>query len=113
MDKDVPDHVSTRIISQREALVDGVLFQWWAVGERPALVTVRTPVFGSATEFTLGPVEACAHELAKKLLAQHYERAAVAKAQARSAPQSPLDKPGWFEPGNTDYSSTTTILELR
>lgn len=113
MDKDVRTHISTRIISHRQLTVDGVTFQWWAVGEHPSLVTVRSPIFGSATEFTLGDVDAFAHELARGLLKQHYSRAAAAKAQAKAQakpPVSPLRKPGWFEPGSTDYSSTTTVL---
>ena len=111
MDKEVPDCISTRIISQRELVVDGVLFQWWAVGERPALVTVRTPIFGSATDFTDGDVAAFADVLANRLLAEHYARAAAAKAgEKQKPPVSPLTKPGWFEPGSTDYSSTTTVF---
>jgi len=112
MDKDVPDHISTRIISQRQLVVDGVVFQWWAVGDRPALVTVRTKVFGSATKFTREEdVAAFANVLSKKLLAQHYARAAMAKGQvAKKGPESALKKHGWFEPGSTDYCSTTTVF---
>jgi hypothetical protein len=110
VDKDVRDVISTRIISQRELLVNGVVFQWWAVGESPALVTVRAKIFGSATEFTDADVAEFANILAAKLLAQHYARAAAANArQPAKPPVSPLNPPGWFEPGSTDYSATTTV----
>jgi hypothetical protein len=110
--KDVPDCITTRIISQRELVVDGVPFQWWAVGERPALVTVRTPIFGAATEFTEGDVAEFAAVLAKRLLAEHLARAAAVKAGNAMKPPEPvaLKKPGWFEPGSTDYSATTTVF---
>jgi len=46
---------------------------YWAVGEWPALVTVRAKVFGNATEFTRDDdVASFANVLSKKLLAQHY-----------------------------------------
>lgn len=103
MDKDVHDQATTRIISQRELAIDGVLFQWWAVGERPALVTVRAKVFGSRSDLTNGDVAAFATALASKILLEHYLRADRAyKARA----QPTLQIPGWFEPGGTDYSST-------
>ncbi len=108
MAKSVPDHVSTRIISQRELTVDGVPFEWWAVGEQPALVTVRTPLFGTLTEFTTGDVAQFAASLARKVLAQHNVRAAVAKKSAgtKTATVPVLKKPGWFEPGSTDFTTT-------
>jgi hypothetical protein len=103
MDKDVPGHITTRIISQRKLTVDGVPFQWWAVGERPALVTVRTPLFGALSDFTGGDVAVFAATLAKRVLADHNPRA----EKARKVERTPaLERPGWFEPGNTDYSST-------
>ena len=71
MDKEATEHISTRIISQRELNVDGVPFSWWAVGERPTLVTVRTPIFGALSDFTDGDVAVFAEALAKKLLADH------------------------------------------
>jgi hypothetical protein len=112
LDKDVPDSISTRIIGQRTLTADGVQFQWWAVGERPALVTVKTPIFGSATDFTDGDVAEFAVVLAKRLLAEHYARAAAAKAgrAVQPPPPSALKRPGWFEPGSTDYSATTTVF---
>ena len=102
------DHVSTRIISQRELTVDGVPFEWWAGGEHPALVTVRTPLFGSLTEFTAGDVAELAAALAQKLLAQHNARPAAAKkpADAKTATVPVLNKPGWFEPGSSDFTTT-------
>ncbi len=106
MGKDVSEHISTRIISQRELNVDGVPFSWWAVGERPALVTVRTSIFGSLSDFTNGDVAMFAEVLAKKLLADHMAR----HQNARKAADVPvLKKPGWFEPGSTDNSETATI----
>lgn len=107
MEEDIPEHISTRIISQRELVIDGVPFHWWAVGEKPALVTVRTPIFGALTEFTDGDVAECAAALAKKLLSQHSARARAARKAAHKAPDwSALEKPGWFEPGNTDFTET-------
>lgn len=103
MDKNLPGEIRTRIIGQRELVVDGVPFQWWAVGESPALVTVRAPLFGSLTEFTTGDVAEFATELAKKLLAQPRKDP---KPAPRRPSRSALEKPGWFEPGNTDFSST-------
>jgi hypothetical protein len=76
MSKDRPEHIRTRIISQREVIVDGVAFEWWAVGEHPALVTVRASLVGSHSKFTDGDVAECAASLAKELLAQHRARAA-------------------------------------
>jgi hypothetical protein len=105
MDKNLPEQISTRIIGQRELVVDGVPFQWWAVGDGPTLVTVRAPLFGSLTEFTNGDVAEFATELAKRLLTQP-----PARSEPKPAPRRPnssaLEKPGWFEPDNTDFSST-------
>ena len=84
MSKDAPEHVSTRIISQRELIVDGAPFEWWAVGELAA-------------------------SLAKELLAQHYARAGRSPTGKKlpSEPASGLNKPGWFEPGDAvDFSTT-------
>jgi len=109
LSKDAPEHISTRIISQRELIVDGAPFQWWAVGEHPALVTVRSSVFGSSTKFTDGDVAEYAASLAKELLAQHYERAGRSPTGKRlpSDTMSGLNKPGWFEPGaDVDFSTT-------
>jgi hypothetical protein len=107
--KDGPEHISTRIISQRELIVDGAPFQWWAVGENPSRVTVRSSVFGSITRPTDGDVAELAASLAKELLAQHYERAGPSPTgrKLRSEPASGLNKPGWFEPGEAvDFSTT-------
>lgn len=105
MSKDVPEHDRTPC----ELIVDGAPFQWWAVGEHPAFVTVRSSVFGSLTKLTNGDVAAVAASLAKELLAQHYERAGRSPTgkKLRSEPASGLDKPGWFEPGDeVDFSTT-------
>jgi hypothetical protein len=107
MDNEVTEHISTRIISQREVNVDGVPFSWWAVGERPALVTVRTPIFGSLSDFTNGDVAVFAETLARKLLADHQARN---RHPRKPADVPALKKPGWFEPGSTDYTATTTIF---
>jgi hypothetical protein len=107
--KDAPEHISTRIISQRELIVDGAPFQWWAVGEHPSLVTVRSSVFGSITRFTDDDVAGFAASLAKELLAQHYARAGRSPTGRKlpSQPASGLNKPGWFEPGDAvDFSTT-------
>jgi hypothetical protein len=107
MDNEVTEHISTRIISQREVNVDGVPFSWWAVAERPALVTVRTPIFGALSDFTNGDVAVFAETLARKLLADHQAR----NPHLRKPADVPaLQKPGWFEPGSTDYTATTTIF---
>jgi hypothetical protein len=106
--EDRPEHTSTRIISQRELVVDGAPFQWWAVGEDPALVTVRSAVFGSMTKFTDGDVAQVAASLAKELLAQHYARAGRSPTgRALKSENTGLNKPGWFEPGDAvDFSTT-------
>src|SRR5512147_1259728 len=92
------DHTSTRIISHREVTVDGVQFRWWAVGEHPALVTVRTAVFGSLAEFTYDDCSEFARSLAQKLLAQHYQRSkAGGSSKTAHANVAALEKAGWFE----------------
>ena len=108
MSENRPEHISTRIISQRELVVDGAPFQWWAVGENPSLVTVRSTVFGSLTKFTDGDVAQFAASLAKELLAQHYARAGrLPTGKALKADNTGLNKPGWFEPGDAvDFSTT-------
>ena len=108
MSKDAPEHAGTRNVSQRELVVDGAPFQWWAVGERPALVTVRSSVFGSSTKLTDGDVAECAGSLARELLAQHYQRAGrSANGKRPTDTTSGLKKPGWFEPGDdVDFSTT-------
>jgi hypothetical protein len=106
--KDRPEHISTRIISQRELVVDGAPFQWWAVGEHPSLITVRSAVFGSMTKLTDGEVAQVAASLARELLAQHYARAGRSPTgKALKSDNTGLNKPGWFEPGDTvDFSTT-------
>ncbi|HEY3515519.1 MAG TPA: hypothetical protein VGL98_00635 [Gammaproteobacteria bacterium] len=108
MSKDRPEFISTRIISQRELVIDGAPFQWWAVGEHPSLVTVRSAVFGSMTKFSDGDVAQVAASLAKELLAQHYARAGRSPTgKALKLESTGLSKPGWFEPGDAvDFSTT-------
>ena len=108
MSKDRPEFISTRIISQRELVIDGAPFQWWAVGEDPSLVTVRSTVFGSMTKFTDGDVAQVAASLAKELLAQHYARAGRSPTgKELKSSSTGLNKPGWFEPGDSvDFSTT-------
>ena len=108
MSKDRPEHVSTRIISQRELVIDGAPFEWWAVGEHPALVTVRSTVFGSTTKFTHGDVAQVAASLAAELLARHYARAEQsAPGKEPKSDTTGLKKPGWFEQGDVvDFSTT-------
>ena len=94
------EHDSTRIIGQRELTIDGVPVQWWAVGTRPTLVTVRARFFGSLSEFTAEDPVHCALTLATRLLNEHYERAAAARQRDRSSSggsRSVLNKPGWFD----------------
>jgi hypothetical protein len=109
MGKKVGEHDSTRIIGQRELNVDGVPVRWWAVGERPTRVTVRTRVFGTLSEFTDDDPADYAIALAKRLLKRHYDRAAAARraGQPSSGDGSVLKKAGWFEEGDeVDFSST-------
>ncbi len=92
------DHVSTRIISHRKVTVDGVQFRWWAVGEHPALVTVRAAGFGSLAEFTEDDRSAFARGLAQKLLARHYQRAQKGTTGTTARVDvGALEKAGWFE----------------
>ena len=111
MSKDAAGHVSTRIISQRELIVDGAPFQWWVVGEHPSLVTVRSSVFGSMTKFTDGDVAEFPESLAKELLSQHNARAGGSPRGRRLPPDTTtgLNKPGWFEPGHDVHFSTTVF----
>lgn len=102
-EQDVHDHATTRIISQREFVIDGVLFQWWAVGEEPALVTVRAKIFGTRSDLTNGDVAAFATALASKILLEHYLRAD--RACKACAPPA-LQIPSWVVPDATDFTST-------
>jgi hypothetical protein len=87
------DSTSTRIIS-RESVCDGVQFSWWSVGERPSLVTVSSPVFGSKNGFTDADPEAFAMELMRKLLPKGAPKTERRQSDGNS---DPLTKPGWFE----------------
>ncbi len=74
------DSVSTRVIKSTAFEVDGAAFQWWAVGEAPTLVTVRSRIFGVDTGFTDGDPAELAVELATGLLRNHYTKARVLQA---------------------------------
>lgn len=98
------DLVSTRVIANRELEVDGAKFQWWAVGENPTLVTVRSPIFGSRAKFTVVDPAYFAERLAKTILLEHYRRATAYRSerneQRPQQPATPIDafkKPGWFK----------------
>lgn len=93
------DTTSTRVIGRRELRVDGAPFQWWAVGERPMLVTVRSGVFGSLAEFTDGDPGEVAMTLAKRILTEHYERARKLK---HSVPASDASQPAEEPPAAAD-----------
>jgi hypothetical protein len=81
-------------IVNRELLVDGVTFEWWAVGEHPSLVTVQAASFGRRARFTRGDQRAFARELAKSLLAQHCERAALLREASQKQPaQASVEDP--------------------
>jgi hypothetical protein len=103
-----PDEaVTTRIITNRQLVHEGVTFNWWAVGDDPALVTISNSLFGSLQQFTHGDPQTFALSLAKKLLNEHYARA----EQIRQAERKPdegssasLSKPGWFENPPEDAS---------
>ena len=91
------DAVSTRIVS-KGLVCDGVKFQWWAVGEDPSLVTVRSSVFGSLNGFARSDAETFAMTLARNLLRQHYDSARTEQpAPEPIADANPLAKPGWFK----------------
>ncbi|HEU4620316.1 MAG TPA: hypothetical protein VFV10_19930 [Gammaproteobacteria bacterium] len=90
------DSVSTRLIS-REAVCDGVRFHWWSVGERPALVTVTSSLFGTKNGFTDADPETYAQQLMRTLIPEP-----AVKSERRRKPNpgpspSALDKPGWFK----------------
>jgi hypothetical protein len=45
--------------------------------------------------------------LGRKLIAQHHARVNPSRKAAPAVARiSVLEKPGWFEPGSTDFSST-------
>jgi hypothetical protein len=110
----------------RTLICQGSPFDWWVMGERPALVTVSSAAFGKLNAFTDSEPEAFAMDLARQLLEQHAEqrdpsgadtgvgaeRASAADggeagadtvantaAEAAAAPIAPsaLKMPGWFE----------------
>ena len=102
------DIVSTRVVTNRQLVCDGAAFEWWAVGDDPSLVTVRSQIFGSLQAFTHGDIAVFAMSLARKLLDEHYARAEQARrdrdrdsensqAPEPESPPSAREKPGWFE----------------
>jgi hypothetical protein len=93
-------HTSTQIIGHRELTVDRVQFQWWAVADRPALVTVRSTAFGSLAEFTYHDACPFAHPLATELLAQERKRTQEARGATNKTARThvpALKKAEWFE----------------
>lgn len=96
-----PDEaVTTRIITNKQLVHEGVTFNWWAVGDDPALVTISNSIFGTLQQFTHGDPQAFALSLAKKLLNEHYVRAEqMRKTERRSDEESSvsLNKAGWFQ----------------
>lgn len=97
------DTISTRVIKSQDIDVEGARFRWWAVGQQPVLVTVRSEIFGSVAKFTYGDVPSFALALAKNVLAEHYAKAAeLRRAEKKDAkePADALKKTGWF--GITD-----------
>jgi len=73
---------STRIIS-RTIEVEGVVFCWWAVGSNPALVNVKSPIFGADAEFTTKSEEALAYQLAESLLRRHFPKGGTPRVSSR------------------------------
>jgi hypothetical protein len=65
------DTVTTRVIKSQEFELEGARFSWWAVGDQPMLVTVRSDAFGSTQQFAYGDVESFAQRLARGLLRDH------------------------------------------
>lgn len=94
------DTISTRVIKSQEFDVDGAKFHWWAVGQQPVLVTVRSEIFGSVAKFTHGDVPSFALALAKSILQEHYARAAeLRRAEEKKNSKGSADvlkKTGWF-----------------
>ncbi|HEU4620319.1 MAG TPA: hypothetical protein VFV10_19945 [Gammaproteobacteria bacterium] len=88
------DDGATRIAC-RTLMCDGAAFDWWAVGEAPALVTVKSAVLGSLNGFTDSDPEAFATTLAKQLIERRENASRCSTGDG--AAQSPLDKPGWFK----------------
>jgi hypothetical protein len=107
MGNDTTERKRTSGTDPRALCVDGVPFSWWVVGERPAVVTVRVPLLGSLTASTEGDPAELALALAKRLLAEDDGGAAAAPRRHRSpAALDALQKPGWFEAGDLDFTST-------
>lgn len=97
---DAPDLVSTRLISRRLE-VDGVEFHWWAVGEKPALVTVRSKLFGGRTRFSMEDPAEFARQLAEAVLDDHYAR----KPAVSAAPEPRMPGPAEPSPADGDEPS--------
>jgi hypothetical protein len=92
----------------RTGIVEGVAFEWWTDGAQPASVTVRSPVFGTATGRTSHDPARFAAALAERRLARWREgREAARKPQRHPSGGVPvLKKPGWFEVDPSDFGTT-------
>ncbi|HEX5421863.1 MAG TPA: hypothetical protein VFY39_17875 [Gammaproteobacteria bacterium] len=100
-------------VASRALVLDGIEFQWWAVGERPAVVTVRHRALGGRTELTGGDPEKFARWLAKVMLDTHHAKRPLSSGAPYALDESPsanpcnqanggqsavdaFSKPGWF-----------------
>jgi hypothetical protein len=86
-------HQPSAPIVSRELVLNGVAFQWWAVGERPAAVTVRHRAIGGRTELTGGDPEKFARWLAKVMLDTHQARKPLGSEAPYALDESPSAKP--------------------
>lgn len=91
----------------RTGIVEGVAFEWWTDGGQPATVTVRSPVFGTATGRTSHDPARFAAGLAERRLAQWREKREARKQRRHPPGGVPvLKKPGWFEVDPSDFGTT-------
>jgi len=98
-------NIPTRI---RTGIVDGVPFEWWTDHGQPTSVTVRSAVFGTASELTSNDPARFATTLARRLLAKSGKQGEGAQRAPRPKAGSVpvLKKPGWFEVDPADFGTT-------